>query len=69
MNLKNITGNLGAIYIFAQATYPGLSGEMIINSVLDGTIITHVLNLGLAYIAFQYGKDDGIINLKEVVRS
>ena len=62
MNWKNIGSNIFAIYVFAESIYPGLDGQMIINSVLDGSIITHVFNLGLAYIAFQYGKDDIKIN-------
>ena len=65
MNLKNIMGNLGAVYIFAQAYYPGLNGEMIMGSVLDGTIVTHILNLGMAYIGFQFGKEDKV-NVKYV---
>jgi len=57
MNFKNIAGNIGAIYIFAEATYPGLNGEMIVGSILNGTILTHIFELGLAYMAFQFGKE------------
>jgi hypothetical protein len=62
MNYKNILGNLGAIYIFAQGVYPGLNGEMIIHSIANGTIFQHMANLALAYIAFNYGKEPKTIS-------
>jgi hypothetical protein len=61
-NYKNIIGNLGAIYIFAQGVYPGLNAEMIFASIDNGTIWQHIANLGLAYIAFNYGKEPKAIH-------
>jgi hypothetical protein len=65
MNYRNIIGNIGAIYIFAQAIFPGLNGAMIVAAVLDGTIVPHLFDLGLAYVGFQYGKEDNV-NVKYV---
>ena len=58
MNYKNIAGNLGAIYIYAQTVYPGLQPEQIWQAVMDGSIVYHAFNLGLAWVAYNYGKDE-----------
>jgi hypothetical protein len=57
MNWKNMAGNLGAVYIFAQTVYPGLQPEQIWQALMDGSIFYHIFNLGLAWIAYNYGKE------------
>ena len=67
MNWKNIVSNLGAVYIFAQGVYPGLDANMIWQSIENGTIFQHIMNLCLAYIAFMYGKDN--IKIRYIVEN
>jgi hypothetical protein len=60
MNFKeqwsNILSNIGAIFVFAQAMYPGLNAEMIMASVANGTFIQSLINMGTAYMLVGIGK-------------
>lgn len=55
---KNVISNLAAIAVFAQATYPTLSGETLLASIYDGSILPKALNLALVYLLYNHGKDD-----------
>lgn len=55
-SVRNVLTNIGAILIFIQTVYPGLTGEKIVQAFSDGTWISHAINLCLMYYLYRDGK-------------
>jgi hypothetical protein len=54
--ITNISTNLVAIIVYAQAVYPGLNAERIMAAWENGTIWNHIFNLALMYFLSEAGK-------------
>ena len=51
----DIGSSLFGCYYFAQQyVYPGLTPQDIIDSVMDGSIIGHVINVGMIWYAMRF---------------
>jgi len=57
MNKRNVLTNIGALAVFINTVYPGLDFNQVSAAVMDGSWLSHLINLGMMYYLYVDGKD------------
>ena len=56
MKWRNVATNLGAVAVFINSIYPGLDAMMIRDAFMDGSWLSHLINIGMVYYLYKDGK-------------